>query len=216
MRLPWRKIVMSVGALFVLALAGLLLCQWWVLRAGNSRLYTDVSAIPTRDVGVLLGTSEKLGGGYPNPFFHYRIDAAVDLYKAGKIRHLLVSGDNGTRDYDEPAAMKAALLRSGIPKSAITLDDAGFRTLDSIVRAKKVFGLKQFTIISQRFHDQRALLIAKHYGIDAIGYCAADVELRYSVKTYIRESLARVKAVLDLYVLHTKPKFLGPEVKLPM
>jgi len=191
-------------------------CQWVVLRSGRGRLYDQIRNTPVREVGLLLGTSDKQGNGNSNPFFEYRIAAAAELYKAGKVRHLLVSGDNHRRGYDEPALMKAALLAAGVPESAITLDCAGFRTLDSVVRAKEVFGLSQFTIISQRFHDQRALLIAQHYDIDAIGFCAADVALRYGIKIQIREAFARVKAVLDLYVLHTQPKFLGPREKIPL
>jgi SanA protein len=160
---------------------------------------------------VLLGTSEKQGNGNSNPFFEKRIVAAAALYKAGKIRHILVSGDNRRKNYDEPTDMQHALLAAGVPQTAITLDYAGFRTLDSVVRAKSIFGLSQFTIISQRFHDQRALLICRHYEIDAIGFCAEDIALRYGLKTQIREAFARVKAVLDLYVLNTRPKFLGPK-----
>lgn len=212
----WRKMVMGLMLLVLLGGMAVLVCQWWVLRAGDGKLYSDVSTIPARDVGLLLGTSEKKDSGHRNPFFDHRIAAALALYKAGKVHHLLLSGDNGTPEYNEPAAMKAALMRHGVPESAITLDDAGFRTLDSVVRAKEVFGLTRFTIISQRFHDQRALLIANHYGIDAIGFCAADVEFKYSPKTRFREALARVKAILDLYLLHTKPKFLGPPVKLKL
>ncbi len=196
--------------------AFILLCNVYVARAGSGRLYRNVEQTPRRDVGLLLGTSERQGNGGANPFFQYRIAAAVELYKAGRVRHLLVSGDNRVKNYDEPAAMKKALLAAGVPASALTLDDAGFRTLDSVVRAKKVFGLAEFTIISQQFHDERALLIARHYGIDAIGFCAQDVSISFAPKTFAREIFARVKVVLDLYVLRTKPKFLGPPIKIPL
>ena len=196
-----------VGLLVIVAFIAV--CQWLVLHTGNGRLYDNVADTPQRDIGLLLGTSDKQGNGNSNPFFEKRIAAAASLYKAGKIRHILVSGDNSRKDYDEPAMMQRALLAAGVPQTAITLDYAGFRTLDSVVRAKEVFGLTQFTIISQRFHDQRSLMIARHYGIDAIGFCAEDIALRYGLKIQVREVFARVKAVLDLYVFNTQPKFLG-------
>jgi len=207
-----RRCLVIVGLLAMMAFIAV--CQWLVLRAGNGRLYDNVANTPQRDIGLLLGTSDKQGNGNSNPFFENRIAAAAALYQADKIRHILVSGDNSRKDYDEPAMMLRALVVAGVPKTAITLDYAGFRTLDSVVRAKEVFGLTQFTIISQRFHDQRSLMIARHYGIDAIGFCAGDIALRYGLKTQIREAFARVKAVLDLYVLNTQPKFLGPKENL--
>jgi len=196
-------LVLLVGLLFLASNIALML-------AGRDRLYTSVEAIPAQDAGLVLGTSARMDNGSANPFFKNRMDAAAELFRRGKVRHLLVSGDNRARDYNEPAAMREALLKRGVPARAITLDYAGVRTLDSIVRAKEIFGLGKFTIISQRDHDQRALLIAGHYGIDAIAFCAREVPLRLSVKTHIRESLARVKVVLDLYLLHTAPRHLGP------
>ena len=213
----FAMLVMKLALLGTILLAAFLFfCQWLVLRAGAGRLYTRVEDVPPTDVAVVLGAGEHLAGGSVNPFFKYRIAAASALYKAGKVRHLLVTGDNHTRGYDEPAMMKAALLREGIPEKAVSVDDAGFRTLDSIVRAGKVFGLRRYVIVSQRFHNQRALLIAGHYGMDVAGFCAADVGFRYSPWTHVREVLARVRVVLDLYVLHTRPKFLGPVIRLPV
>jgi len=210
-----RRRRLVIAGMLLLALAVVIGgCRWIVVRAGEGRLYDNAADIPCRDVGLLLGTSDKLANGHSNPYFKKRIAAAACLYKAGKIRHILVSGDNSRKDYDETAMMKTALLAAGVPETAMTVDCAGFRTLDSVVRAKEVFGLSKFTIISQRFHDQRSLFIARHYGIDAIGFCAGNVDLRY--KTQIREAFARVKAVLDLYLLNTKPKFLGPKIEIPL
>lgn len=211
-----RRRLITAGVLFAALAAGTAGCGWFVESASQARLYSEVTATPARDIGLLLGTSDKRRNGQPNPFFDYRIDAAAALYRAGKVRHLLVSGDNHTRGYDEPTLMRAALLAKGVPEAAITLDYAGFRTLDSIVRAREVFGVASFTVISQRFHDERALFIARHYGIDAIGFCARDVGLRRGLKTQVRETFARVKAVLDLYVFQTGPKFLGPRQKIPL
>jgi SanA protein len=188
-------------------------CQWYVLSSGKKQLYSSAQQIPARKVGLLLGTAEKRRGGGPNPFFRNRIDAAVELYKRGKIRRLLVSGDN---QHNEPEDMRKALLAGGVPASAITRDHAGLRTLDSVVRAKEVFGVSTFTIISQRDHDQRALLIAKQNGIDAIAFCARDVPLGKSILAHVHEWFARVKVVLDLYLLHTRPKHIGSRVLIPI
>lgn len=193
----------------VLVIALFLGCHALNVCAGRGRLFTNVDKLPPRDAGLVLGTAARLGTGDVNPFFKYRMDAAAKVYHAGKVRHLLVSGDNRRRDYNEPVAMRDALVARGVPAHAITLDYAGLRTLDSVVRAKEIFGLTKLTIISQRDHDQRALLIAEHHGIDAVAFCARDVPLRRSTGARIHEWLARVKAVLDLYVLHTRPRHLG-------
>ena len=214
-----KSLLVGVGGklalAFVLVLGAFVaFCNWLVLRVGTGRLYVDAAGVPPHEAALVLGTSDKLGDGSENWFFKYRIAAAAELFKAGKVKLLLVSGDNHTRGYDEPAMMTATLVRAGVPRSAIVVDDAGFRTLDSIVRARKVFGLQRFIIVSQKFHNQRALLIASHYGIDAVGFCAADVGLRFAPQTYLREALARVKVVLDLYVFRIGPKFLGPPIDL--
>jgi SanA protein len=204
-----KKLLITLLVL-VLAVAGLFAwCAFTVEQAGKGRLYDRVDAIPAREYGLVLGTSKHRPDGGPNPFFLYRIDAAAKLYHAGKVKILLVSGDNHTQGYNEPVDMRDALIAQGVPSGAIKLDYAGFRTLDSIDRAKRIFGLKRFTIISQRDHDDRALLIAEHDGLDTIAYAADDVDFHYAPKAHIHEWLAEVKVVLDLYVLHTKPKYLG-------
>ncbi|MDB6116593.1 MAG: protein SanA [Verrucomicrobiaceae bacterium] len=207
----WLKIV---GLLAVATVIFTFVCQFLVLQAANGRLYDSSAAVPDQRVALLLGCVKTLGNNLPNRFFAYRIKATTDLFKAGKIKAVLVSGDNSHDGYDEPTDMKEALIAAGVPESKITCDYAGFRTLDSVVRARKVFGQTQVIIISQRFHNERALYLAKCYGLDAIAFNAQSVELEGAPKTYIREVFARVKAVMDVHVLHTQPKFLGPLVKL--
>jgi SanA protein len=148
--------------------------------------------------------------GRNNLFFTHRIEAAAALFKAGKVRHLIVSGDNGRQEYDETTAMKDALLAKGVPADAITMDYAGFRTLDSVVRAKLVFGQSKVTVISQAFHDKRALFIADHSGIDAIALAAPGVGSAEGFLVRLREVFARAKAVADLFLLGARPKFAGP------
>ena len=192
------------------------LCQLFVSHAGDGRIYSTAATIPARDTGLVLGASEKLPDGRENPYFKYRIEAAAELYRLGKVKHLLVSGDNRTAGYNEPESMRKALIARGVPERAITLDYAGLRTLDSVVRAKEIFSQTKFTIISQRSHDERALLIARHFDIDAIALAAADVPFRSAVGGHIREWFARVKAILDLYILHTAPRHLGPKEHLAL
>lgn len=144
----------------ILLLGTILLCNRIIIHNTESCLYDQVETIPENRVGLLLGTSPKLRGGRPNLYFNYRITAAVELFQAGKISRILVSGDNRRMNYNEPVEMRKALIAHGIPDSVIVMDFAGIRTLDSVIRAKKVFGQDRFTIISQRFHNERALYIA--------------------------------------------------------
>ncbi|MBS0633786.1 MAG: YdcF family protein [Verrucomicrobia bacterium] len=181
----------------------------YIIYRNTDRLYTDVSAVPVREIGLVLGTSRYLANGQPNLHFANRIAAAAALYHAGKVRHLLVSGDHHRANYNEPGMMTAALVAAGVPASAITRDDAGFRTLDSVVRAQEIFGVTSCTIITQRFHNTRALEIARAHHFDAIGFCAADPAYPEALGPQVREVLARVAAVIDLYVLHRQPHFLG-------
>jgi SanA protein len=179
--------------------------------AAKGRVYRSVETVPEREVGLVLGTSKLTPRGTPNLHFNQRIAAAVALYRAGKVHHLLVSGDNHVANYDEPTDMRNALVAAGIRASAVTCDYAGFHTLDSVVRAKLVFGLSQCTIISEEFHCPRALWIAREHGLDAIAFAAPDVSLKsWSLRAEAREQLARAWCGVDLYVLHRGPKFPGP------
>jgi SanA protein len=194
----------------------LLICliNLWVLKSTQAQVFNTANALPENDVGLVLGTAYLLGGGHVNPHFKARMEAAAYLYHEGKVRHLLVSGDNHTKGYDEPTHMKEALLNLGVPESAITLDYAGFRTLDSIVRAKEVFGLNKVTIITDDFHVNRALFICNYYSVDAVAYSAEEVPMGLSANSRLREVGARVKAAMDLYLLKTQPRFLGERVEI--
>ena len=195
--------------LFILVSIFLLSLPWIIISwSAETRLYRDVDTIPEREVGLLLGTTPSVDG-VNNLFFSTRISAAQLLYEKKKISHILVSGDNATASYNEPEAMRKALIKAGIPEADITLDYAGFRTLDSVVRAKEVFSQGSgFTIISQPFHVERALFLARANGIDAIGYGSANVSLELGMRTYIREIGARWIALYDAY-FETDPAVLG-------
>jgi SanA protein len=205
-----RRVLIGLGLLAIAAAAGITLCDRWVAWSTSSRIYDSVEAVPSRDVALVLGARPVMPDGQSNLFFTHRMNTAAELWKSGKAKHLLLSGDNGTKTYDETTAMKAALLDRGVPESAITMDYAGFRTLDSVVRARLVFGQTKLIVVSQAFHDERALFIADHRGVDAVALAAADVGSAEGASVRIREVMARVKAVLDVWVLGTRAKFEGP------
>lgn len=203
-------IVATVG-LVVVGITLLLCADHACQQAADGRIFCSLGSVPVREVGVVLGTSKETRHGRANLHFNQRIEAAAALYRAGKVRHLLVSGDNHTASYDEPGDMRTALIAAGVPTNAITCDYAGFRTLDSVVRAKEIFGLSQCMIISEEFHCPRALWIARQHGLDAIAFGAPDVSsLSWSWRAKVREQLARSWCAVDLYLLHRGPKFLGP------
>ncbi len=170
--------------------------------------YSNVQNIPKNKVGLLLGTGKFIKNRWINKYYQYRIDATVKLFKAGKIDYVLISGDNSRKDYDEPTTMKEDLMKRGIPEKRIFLDYAGFRTLDSVVRCKNIFKQKEITIISQPFHNKRAIYLARHNDIEAIGFNAQEVSNRYGIKTQIREKFARAKVFVDL-MFGVSPKFDG-------
>jgi len=203
-----------LGSVIAITLLGfaIWLCNFWVEQSTRKQVYSDAAIIPANQVGLVLGTSKYTVRGFENPYFSHRIQAAVVLYKQGKIKHILVSGDNRLKEYNEPRYMLKALVEQGIPEKDITMDFAGFRTLDSVVRSKEVFGQTSITIISQKFHNQRALFLANHRDVKAIGFNAKDVPLSFSLKVRVREALARCKAVLDIVILNKQPKFLGEKV----
>ncbi|MBV1756855.1 MAG: YdcF family protein [Dethiosulfatibacter sp.] len=185
-----------------------------VVEFGTTKFtYDQVEEIPYNKVGLVLGTTKNTVSGYLNPYYVYRISAAVELYNSGKIDYLLVSGDNSEINYNEPISMMNDLIEQGIPENRIYLDYAGFRTLDSIVRSKEIFGQDSITVISQEFHNKRAISIAHFKGIEAVGYNAKDVSFRIGLKTNIREVFARVKMVYDL-IFNKQPRFLGETIDI--
>ena len=179
------------------------------------RTYDNTDSVPYHRVGLLLGTSPMRAPGVPNGYFTARIDAASRLYHAHKIDYILASGDNRALSYNEPREMRRALVKKGVPPERIVLDYAGIRTLDSVKRASAVFMLRDMTVISQAFHNERALFIADADGISADGFNAAEPDdtLAY-LKVRFREFFARILCVLDVYLLDTGPHFYGEPVKI--
>lgn len=182
--------------------------------ASRGKLFDDVAKLPDAKVGLVFGTSDRYRGR-ENKYFRYRIDAAVEVWKSGKVETLIVSGDNREADYNEPKKMKVALIKEGVPEDRIVCDYAGLRTFDSVVRAKKIFGADKVLVISQQFQNERAIYLAQANGMKAYGYNAQDVDFEAGFKTKVREIGARVKMWLDVNYLDTKPTHLGDKVELP-
>ncbi|MCE0492680.1 YdcF family protein [Vibrio sp. DNF-1] len=195
--------------LFLLVIIGLILIDRWVSWSTQKQIIDDIDNVPHVKVAVVLGTSKYLGKTL-NDYYMNRINAAIYLFHKNTADNFLLSGDNAHRSYNEPWTMKRDLLRAGVPEKQITLDYAGFSTLDSILRAKNIFVSDHFLIITQRFHCERALFIANAHHIDARCLAVSGPKNHIGLALRIREIFARVKAVLDLYVFNSEPKFLGP------
>lgn len=210
--LNWRSLY-RLGLWLLLVATGMLLSviillssvDVWMSFSAQNRIYKDVEAAPPRDIALVLGTSKYIGRTL-NPYYTYRINAAIELYKQGKVKGFLLSGDNAHRSYNEPWTMKRDLLKAGVPEELIFLDYAGFRTLDSIVRAKQIFNLNDFAVVTQTFHCDRALFIAKYYDADAICVGVPSPMPTSWFNVRVREVFARIKALLDLYIINTQPK----------
>lgn len=211
----WLKRFLLTGlGFFLLGIVLLAYAYYSASWASRGKLFDDVSKLPAAKVGLVFGTSDRYKGR-ENKYFRYRIDAAVEVWNSGKVETLIVSGDNREEDYNEPKKMKVALIKEGVPEDRIVCDYAGLRTLDSVVRAKKIFGAKKILVISQQFQNERAIYLAQANEMEAYGLNAQDVDFKAGFKTQFREIGARVKMWLDVNYLDTKPTHLGDKVPLP-
>ena len=208
-----KKLLIFIIIFVVVPALVIFCCNSIIKLSASGDTFSDVSEIPHNRVGLVLGTAKKLVNGRPNLYYTYRIRATIELYKAKKIDFVLVSGDNGSVYYNEPTTFKKDLVAGGIPAEKIFLDYAGFRTLDSMYRAKKVFGLDSITVISQKFHNERAIYLAEKKELNAIGFNAKDINGKAGFKVQMREYLARVKVFVDL-AFNTQPKFYGDKIEI--
>lgn len=209
-----RFLLRSIILLGTLAFVFAVVANVWIMWETADDIHFAIDEMPPMQVGLVLGTSKRSVDGGPNSFFTTRMEAAAALYRAGKIKHLILSGDNNTKYYNEPKDMYNMLVSLGVDKEDMTLDYAGFRTLDSIVRSKEVFGQQQIMIITQQFHAYRALFICRFYGIKAVAFASEDAAESGMKAVVSREWLARPKAILDLYILRQPPKFLGDKEEI--
>jgi SanA protein len=208
-----KKALKIISFAIAVVLLLILVSYYSVEIRTRNRVFDNMDDLPPNMVGLVLGTTKYVYGSTLNPYYINRIDAAARLFNEGKVEYLLVSGDNGQIEYNEPVKMKKDLVEKGIPEDRIFLDYAGFRTLDSIVRSREIFGQEKITVISQEFHNERAVFIALSKDIDAVGYNAKDVSYRTGFKTNVREIFARVKMMFDLAV-GVQPKFLGEKITI--
>ena len=204
------KQLFKLGCILLLAV---ILCNFLISYKAKNKTFDYIENLPTNKVGLILGAGKRTSNGNVNLYYKYRLEAAYLLWKNNKIDKILISGDNSRKDYDEPSTFKSDLIQLGVPETDIYLDYAGFRTLDSVVRAKKIFGLESITIISQKFHNERAIYLAENNNINAIGFNAKDLNGRFGLRTKLREYLARTKAVIDV-IINKQPKFLGPTIEI--
>lgn len=210
-----KRITLSLVAFLLLVIIFTVFANVKVERAAAGKIYTSVDSVPHNKVALLLGTNPLNKWGRPNSYFTNRIKTASELYKAGKVDYIIASGDNHTKDYDEPTAMRDSLMAHGVPEDRIILDFAGFRTLDSVVRAKEIFGCDSLTIISQADHNARALYLAEANGIEAVAVSAPLRAGRWvRTRLAIREWLARDKMMLDIW-FGKQPHFLGERIVIP-
>ncbi|OTA16420.1 hypothetical protein Xvie_01874 [Xenorhabdus vietnamensis] len=210
----WKRLItVLIFIIAVLMLTAIMLDRWISWKTAPY-IFDNVDQLPKREVGMVLGTSKYYKGGKYNQYYSYRIQGALNAYNSGKVKYLLLSGDNANKNYNEPLTMKTDLIKRGVPASSIVMDFAGFRTLDSIVRTQRVFNTDDFTIITQRFHCERAVFIAMYSGIAAQCYAVSSPKNMMTVR--FREVLARLGALTDLYILKREPRYLGKPESIPV
>lgn len=208
-----KRIFLIVFITFLFILSIVLFANWKIPHSAEAYIYDNADSIPAQKAALVLGAAKSIGN-VPNLYFVYRIQAAKELYESGKVKAFVVSGDNSREDYNEAEDMRQALIDAGVPDSIIHPDYAGLRTLDSVVRMNEIFGQKSFIIVSQKFHNERAVFLARYYGLEAYGYNAKDLSLnRSSYRTKIREVFARVKVFVDI-ITGKEPKYLGDKIEI--
>ncbi|GGP39160.1 SanA/YdcF family protein [Streptomyces melanogenes] len=198
-----RRAVQAVAAVCTLALAP----AAWMFTAAEGKVGT-VAQAPASGVAVVFGAG--LWDGEPSPYLAHRLDAAVELYRAGKVKAVLVTGDNGRAEYDEPDAMRTYLVKHGVPDRRVVSDFAGFDTWDSCVRARKIFGVERAVLVSQDFHIRRAVALCEAAGVDSYGVAVDAVRDTTWYYGSTREVFAAGKAALDA-AFKPDPRFLGPK-----
>lgn len=210
-----KRTVIWVVSLLAIAIGIPIAASLYVNNSTNDLVF-NVNSAPACKVALVLGTSRRTTKRQMNDYYVARMRTAAELYAAGKVQYLLVSGDNGTLEYNEPDSMRRDLLAMGVPENRIALDFAGFDTFDSMIRAQKVWGVDTMLVVSQDFQVRRAVYIAQHRGIVASGVVAVDPFSNTIALTQLREIFARVKMLIEVHVLHTQPRFLGPHESFPL
>jgi SanA protein len=204
-----KTILFSIFAVLLV----LLISNLIIVVSTHDAVFYQIDDVEPHNVAVVLGTSRYLRSGQSNPWFNNRITAAAQLYHSGKVKYFILSGDNRTVNYNEPEQMRREMRKNNVPDSVMYLDYAGLRTLDSMVRSREIFGQDTIIIVSQRFHNQRAVFLARAHNIYAVGYNAVNPEEYNTTKVMFREVFARVKVFIDL-ITRKQPRFLGEKVPI--
>ena len=211
----FRRLLRWSFAVAALALAAIAASETAAALLSRGRVFAAVEELPAKPAALVLGTSQYLSGGSPNLYFYNRVHAAAVLWRAGKVGAIVVSGDNSRPDYNEPDAMREALVAEGVPAEVIYTDYAGFRTLDSVVRMREIFGQSAFIVVSQEFHNRRAVVLARAHGLDAAAFNAEGAGRINGIRMWLRERPARVKLFLDL-AFGKKPRFSGEPIEIAL
>ena len=208
------KCIVGIISLVILLVGGVVaFASWKIPYDTKDYIYSNADSVPAQKTALVLGAARYVSGRQ-NLYFTYRIQAAKELYEAGKVKAFVVSGDNRWHHYNEAQDMHDALVEAGVPDSIIHMDYAGLRTLDSVVRMNKIFGQDSFIVVSQKFHNERAIFIARQKGLEAYGYNARDLRLnKWSFKTKIREVFARVKVFVDI-IANKQPRHMGEPINI--
>lgn len=213
MKINFFKLFRYLSILAFASIIFLFITNIYIINSTQHQITSDIKKLSHVHAAIVLGTNPKLGNGLSNPYFTYRMQASYDLYKNHKIDFLIVSGDNSNQLYNEPIAMRDALIAAGIPDSAIFLDYAGLRTFDSMIRLKEIFGVDSAIVVSQEFHNQRAIFIANKLSMYVMGYNAKNILQEADLYTKMRECMAKSKVFLDFW-FGIKPKFGGEQIPI--
>jgi SanA protein len=206
-----RRVGRRIIAAVLVLLAGLLFVLGAWLRTQTKyggRVYEAGAAVPSRPVAIVFGAGLTADGA-PSAVLEDRVRTAADLYRAGTVRKLLLSGDNSRKEYDEASAMKRLAIEAGVAERDLVLDYAGFRTYDTCYRARDIFGVRAAVLVTQRYHLPRALYLANELGIDAVGVEADRRAYVWGRAYRLREVAACVLAWIDVHLTRPKPHFLG-------
>jgi len=209
-RIPYISLIILTGTLFTILFS--LTVNSYVKSETSGFIFNDTESIPNAYCGLVLG-AKVYKNGELSPVTQDRIITAFELYKKGKIKRILVSGDHGQEKYDETNTMKKHLLLMGIPGRDIFTDHAGFNTYNSVVRARRIFHVKNMIIITQEFHLNRSVYIARKNGIKAYGIISDKRKYLFSDRYEIREYLARVKSFLEVF-FNINPVYLGRAIPI--
>jgi SanA protein len=195
-----RAIVLAIFSGLTIVVLAILSIDLWISLQARERLATQVQALRPATYGVVLGTAKYYSTGI-NPFYEARMNATAELYHSGLVEQIIASGDHSTPFYNEPGMMLDDLVLLGVPEQVILRDGGGIRTLNSVRRLESEFGQTDVIIVSQRFHLERALYLARAAGISAQGFIAEDPPLHWYWRIRVREIFARLSAVIDIYLL---------------